>query len=83
MGFFLNKDLTVGKYLLQALKNIGVKEIFGIPGNLIIKFFKLVETRMSDSAPSLMSPPLVSRRSNPHEQLKNLLSLLSPMMLEG
>lgn len=34
---------TVGNYLLDELKRLGVNRVFGIPGDYIIKFFKLVE----------------------------------------
>jgi indolepyruvate decarboxylase len=39
----LVSDHTVGEYLLGALKELGIKEVFGIPGDMIIKFFKLLE----------------------------------------
>jgi indolepyruvate decarboxylase len=35
--------VTVGEYLLAELKRLGVSRIYGIPGDLIIKFFKLLE----------------------------------------
>jgi indolepyruvate decarboxylase len=35
--------LTIGRYLLQALKELGVKEVFGIPGDMVIRFFKVIE----------------------------------------
>lgn len=39
MGF----DLSVGEYLLQAIKDIGVRAVFGIPGDMVIRFFKVIE----------------------------------------
>lgn len=36
-------NLTVGEYLLQALKDIGVRAVFGIPGDMVIRFFKVIE----------------------------------------
>jgi indolepyruvate decarboxylase len=36
-------NLTVGEYLLQAIKEIGVRAIFGIPGDMVIRFFKVIE----------------------------------------
>ncbi len=40
---FLTNVLTVGDYLLDQLKRIGVSRFYGIPGDMIIKFFKLIE----------------------------------------
>ena len=37
------KTLTVGEYLLEELKRLGVKRVYGIPGDMVIKFFKLLE----------------------------------------
>ncbi len=37
------KILTVGEYLLSELKRLGVSKVYGIPGDMVIKFFKLVE----------------------------------------
>ncbi len=34
---------TVGEYLLQAIKDIGVRAVFGIPGEKVIRFFKVIE----------------------------------------
>ncbi|MCW3996642.1 MAG: thiamine pyrophosphate-binding protein [Candidatus Bathyarchaeota archaeon] len=34
---------TVGEYLLGELKRFGIKRAYGIPGDMIIKFFKLLE----------------------------------------
>ncbi|MDQ1281251.1 MAG: indolepyruvate decarboxylase [Thermoproteota archaeon] len=39
----MEAKLTIGKYLLQALKEVGVKQVFGIPGDMVIKFFKMIE----------------------------------------
>ncbi len=36
-------DLTVGEYLLKAIKDIGVNQVFGIPGDIVIRFFKVIE----------------------------------------
>lgn len=35
--------ITVGEFLLQSVKDLGVKEIFGIPGDMVIRFFKVIE----------------------------------------
>lgn len=35
--------LTIGKYLLQALKELGIRQVFGIPGDMVIRFFKMIE----------------------------------------
>jgi len=37
------KKLTVGEYLLKAIKNLGIGEVFGIPGDMVIRFFKVIE----------------------------------------
>ena len=37
------KSLTVGEYLLLELKRLGIRRVYGIPGDMIIKFFKLLE----------------------------------------
>ncbi len=34
--------VTVGMYLLRAIKNLGVNKVFGIPGDMVIKFFTLL-----------------------------------------
>jgi indolepyruvate decarboxylase len=34
---------TVGEFLLQSVKNAGAKSVFGIPGDMVIRFFKLIE----------------------------------------
>ncbi|MFQ6057197.1 MAG: thiamine pyrophosphate-binding protein, partial [Methanosarcinales archaeon] len=39
----MNPNLTVGEYLLQAIKELGIRDIFGIPGDMVIRFFKLLE----------------------------------------
>lgn len=38
-----NHTRTLGKYLLDRLHQLGVEEIFGIPGDYIIRFDKLIE----------------------------------------
>ena len=42
-GDIMANQLTVGKYLLQAIKGLGVKAIYGIPGDMVIRFFKVIE----------------------------------------
>lgn len=39
----MDARLTIGKYLLQALKELGIKQVFGIPGDMVIRFFKMIE----------------------------------------
>jgi len=39
----MEKHLTIGEYLLHAIKDLGIKEIFGIPGDMVIRFFKVIE----------------------------------------
>jgi indolepyruvate decarboxylase len=35
--------VTVGEFLLNQIKALGLKKIFGIPGDMVIEFLKLVE----------------------------------------
>jgi len=35
--------LTIGKYLLDRLAELGVKHIFGVPGDYVLRFDKLIE----------------------------------------
>lgn len=37
------KTITVGQYLLNRLHHLGVKHIFGIPGDYILRFDQLIE----------------------------------------
>ncbi len=37
------KTTTIGRYLLDQLQNYGVQHIFGVPGDYVIKFDKLIE----------------------------------------
>ncbi|MCW4000638.1 MAG: thiamine pyrophosphate-binding protein [Candidatus Bathyarchaeota archaeon] len=37
------KVLSVGEYLLLQLKQLGISRVYGIPGDFVIKFFKLIE----------------------------------------
>lgn len=37
------KKTTIGLYLLDRLKSLGVEHIFGIPGDYVIRFDKLIE----------------------------------------
>jgi indolepyruvate decarboxylase len=39
----MSANKTVGEYLLDELKNLQIKRVYGIPGDYIIKFFKLLE----------------------------------------
>jgi indolepyruvate decarboxylase len=39
----MGHNLTVGEYLLQAVKNLGIGAVFGIPGEKVIRFFKIME----------------------------------------
>ncbi len=39
----MKHKLTVGESLLQAIKELGIKEVFGIPGDMVIRFFKVIE----------------------------------------
>jgi indolepyruvate decarboxylase len=39
----MSESVTVGSYLLFAIKQLGIDTVFGIPGDMVIKFFKLIE----------------------------------------
>ncbi len=39
----MSSNFTVGKFLIQAIKNAGAKSVFGIPGDMVIRFFKVIE----------------------------------------
>ncbi len=34
---------TIGEFLLSAVKDAGAKSVFGIPGDMVIRFFKVIE----------------------------------------
>jgi len=38
----VDSDITVGQYLLKEIKALGVKQVFGIPGDMVIKFFTMI-----------------------------------------
>jgi indolepyruvate decarboxylase len=37
------RNFTVGEFLIQSIKNAGIKSVFGIPGDMVIRFFKAIE----------------------------------------
>jgi len=37
------KETTVGEYLIQSLKKVGIDHVFGIPGDYVVKFFNKME----------------------------------------
>jgi indolepyruvate decarboxylase len=39
----MSSKFTVGEFLVQAIKNAGAKSVFGIPGDMVIRFFKFIE----------------------------------------
>ena len=39
----MSRKFTVGEFLVQAVKNAGAKSVFGIPGDMVIRFFKIIE----------------------------------------
>ncbi|MCX9085730.1 MAG: thiamine pyrophosphate-binding protein [Candidatus Methanoperedens sp.] len=39
----MKKNLTIGEYLLEAIKELGITSVFGIPGDMVIRFFKVIE----------------------------------------
>ena len=38
-----NRPPTIGEYLLRKLENYGIEHIFGIPGDYVLRFYKLIE----------------------------------------
>lgn len=55
----MENGLSVGEYLLLELKQIGVTRVFGIPGDKIIKLFKLVENDADLSLTTFSHEPAV------------------------
>jgi indolepyruvate decarboxylase len=39
----MGHNLTVGEYLVAAIKELGVRAVYGLPGEMVIKFFKVIE----------------------------------------
>lgn len=39
----MNAEITIGEYLLQQLHEHGVRHIFGVPGDFVLKFMTLIE----------------------------------------
>ena len=39
----MSGTLSVGEYLISELKRLGISRVYGIPGDFVIKFFKLIE----------------------------------------
>jgi indolepyruvate decarboxylase len=40
--------MTVGRYLVRRLEQLGLKHIFGVPGDYVLKFFDLIEKSSID-----------------------------------
>ena len=38
-----NRPPTIGEYLLRKLESYGIEHIFGIPGDYVLRFYKLIE----------------------------------------
>ena len=38
-----NRPPTIGEYLLRKLEGYGIEHIFGIPGDYVLRFYKLIE----------------------------------------
>jgi indolepyruvate decarboxylase len=55
----LQQTTTVGQYLLQTIKNIGVQTVYGIPGDFIIQFFKQIENDPALKLVTLSHEPAV------------------------
>ncbi len=39
----MSKPLPLGKYLLDQLARRGVKHVFGVPGDYVLRFYDLIE----------------------------------------
>ena len=39
----MSKALSLGKYLLDQLGKRGVKHVFGVPGDYVLRFYDLLE----------------------------------------
>lgn len=55
----MQQTSTVGQYLLQAIKNLGVQTVYGIPGDVIIPFFKQIEADPALKLVTLSHEPAV------------------------
>lgn len=55
----MQQTSTVGQYLLQTVKNLGVQTIYGIPGDVIIPFFKQIEADPALKLVTLSHEPAV------------------------
>ena len=55
----MQQTTTVGQHLLQAIKNLGVQTVYGIPGDVIIPFFKQIETEPGLKLVTLSHEPAV------------------------
>ncbi len=40
--------MTVGQYLVRRLEQVGLKHIFGVPGDYVLRFFDLLEASSID-----------------------------------
>ena len=36
-------DTTIGNYLIQRLQELGVRHVFGVPGDYVLGFYKALE----------------------------------------
>ena len=55
----MQQTTTVGQYLLQTLKNLGIQTVYGIPGDVIIPFFKQIESDQALKLVTLSHEPAV------------------------
>src|SRR6266478_2024942 len=44
LGFFsqMKQPLSIGEYLIQRLHSLGVRHVFGIPGDYVLGFYDLL-----------------------------------------
>jgi indolepyruvate decarboxylase len=43
IGETMPSKFAVGEFILKSIKNAGAKSVFGIPGDMVLKFFKVIE----------------------------------------
>ena len=49
---------TVGTYLAARLYEVGVKHIFGVPGDYVLEFFQCLEESKVDVITNCRVPPM-------------------------
>jgi TPP-dependent 2-oxoacid decarboxylase len=47
-GMTVDDNMTVGRYLVRRLEQIGLRHVFGVPGDYVLKFLNLIEESSLD-----------------------------------